>query len=115
MSRFDSDTVENVKPALAATKYFVNNPVNLSFEFGATTHTGLRRSENQDHYIVLRRTRTQQLLLTNVPTDQLKLPTDETFGLAVADGMGGCGHGALPAKSQFGPHGSLPAGLPVGL
>ena len=75
-----------------------SRPDDLAFEFGAASHTGLRRSDNQDHYLVLRRTRTQQLLLTNVPTEQLSLPTDEAYGMAVADGMGGSGCGALASQ-----------------
>jgi protein phosphatase len=98
MARHDTDTVENIKPALAAAKYFVRTPESLSYDFGAATHIGLRRSENQDHYIVLRRTRTQQLLLTNMPTEDLKLPTDEVYAIAVADGMGGTGFGSLASE-----------------
>lgn len=98
MPFYDSDAVESVKPALAAAKYFVHSADGLTFEFGAASHVGLRRAENQDHYIVARRTRTQQLLLTNVPTDQLALPTDETYAMAVADGMGGTGCGALASQ-----------------
>ncbi|HEY3392822.1 MAG TPA: protein phosphatase 2C domain-containing protein [Lacipirellulaceae bacterium] len=98
MARHDSDTLDDIKPALAASKYFVHSTSNLNFEFGAATHAGLRRSENQDHYVVLRRTRTQQLLFTNVSTSQLSLPTDETYGMAVADGMGGTGLGGLASE-----------------
>ena len=99
MSIHDSETVENVKPALAAAKYFVHAAADdLAYEFGAASHIGLRRSENQDHYLVLRRTRTQQLLYTNVPTDELNLPTDETHAMAVADGMGGQGSGGLASE-----------------
>lgn len=98
MAESDADTVENVTPALAAAKYFVEQVDELAFEFGAATHIGLRRHDNQDHYLVLRRTRTQQLLLTNVPTNELTLPTDEAFGLAVADGMGGAGSGELASR-----------------
>jgi PPM family protein phosphatase len=98
MSLQDTETLEDVKPALAAAKYFVKSATSLSFEFGAATHTGLRRSENQDHYIVLRRTRTQQLLFTNMPTDELSLPTDEAYAMAVADGMGGSQCGALASQ-----------------
>jgi hypothetical protein len=76
MAEHDSETVENVSPALAAAKYFVDRTDELAYEFGAASHTGLRRSENQDHYLVMRRTRTQQLLLTNVPTDEHVLPTE---------------------------------------
>jgi PPM family protein phosphatase len=98
MAHQDTDTVENVRPALAAGKYFVNVAGSLSFEFGAASHIGLRRSENQDHYIVLRRTRTQQLLLTNMPTETLSLPSDDTYAMAVADGMGGSGRGGLASQ-----------------
>jgi protein phosphatase len=98
MDESETETVENVTPALAAAKYFVERTDELEYEFGAATHPGLKRPENQDHYIVLRRTRTQQLLLTNVPTEELTLPTDETFGMAVADGMGGGGRGELASR-----------------
>jgi protein phosphatase len=47
---------------------------------------------------VLRRIRSQQLLLTNVPTEQLTHLTDEAFGMAVADGMGGEGCGELASR-----------------
>jgi serine/threonine protein phosphatase PrpC len=98
MSEHDSETLVNVTPALAAAKYFVEDTRELSYEFGAASHPGLKRPQNQDHYIVLRRTRTQQLLLTNVPTEELTMPTDEAFGLAVADGMGGQGQGELASR-----------------
>jgi len=98
MSVHDSETLEDVKPALAAAKYFVSSPDDLAFEFGAATHQGLRRTENQDHYIVLRRTRLQQLLFTNMPTEELALPADEAYALAVADGMGGQGCGSLASQ-----------------
>ena len=98
MSLYDSETVENVKPALAAARYFVHSIADLSFDFGAASHVGLHRTENQDHYLVARRVRTQQLLLTNIATDQLSLPTDEAYAMAVADGMGGTGFGALASQ-----------------
>ncbi len=98
MALQDTETVENVKPALAAAKYFINAVEALSFRFGAASHIGLRRSENQDHYLVLRRARTQQLLLSNMPTEDLVMPTDEAYAMAVADGMGGCGRGGLASQ-----------------
>lgn len=98
MAIHDSETVEDVKPALAAGKYFVRTAAELAFDFGAATHVGHRRKENQDHYIILRRTRTQQLLHTNMPTEALAMPTDEAFAMAVADGMGGTGAGGLASQ-----------------
>src|SRR6185295_1764650 len=98
MARPDSDTVEVINPVSAAKKFFVEPAGALSYDFGAASHIGMRRSENQDHYLVARRTRTQQLLLTNMPTEQLYLPTDEAYAMAVADGMGGAGFGALASQ-----------------
>jgi PPM family protein phosphatase len=98
MALQDTETVENVKPALAAAKYFIHSMPSLAYEFGAASHVGKVRRENQDHYVILRRVRTQQLLRTNVATEQLVLPTDETYGMAVADGMGGAGQGALASE-----------------
>jgi PPM family protein phosphatase len=95
MATHNSETLDDVRPALAASKYFVHSPTDLQYEFGAASHIGFVRKENQDHYIVLRRSRTQQLLLTNAPTEQLNLPADSTYAMAVADGMGGCGQGSL--------------------
>ncbi len=94
----EAETVELNKPALAAEKYFFKSAAALTFEFGAATHTGLRRAENQDHYLVVRRTRVQELLLTNVPQLEPAVPTDEAYGMAVADGMGATGRGDLASK-----------------
>ncbi len=98
MTKHDSEIIDSLSPAAAAAKYFVKPSPGLAFEFGAASHTGLKRHDNQDHYIVLRRIRTQQLLLTNVPTEQLTFPPDEAFGMAVADGMGGAGRGELASR-----------------
>ena len=48
--------------------------------------------------MVLRRTRLQEALLTNFPRDQLTLPADAAFAMAVADGMGGTGDGDLASR-----------------
>jgi serine/threonine protein phosphatase PrpC len=93
-----TDTVELVKPAIAAEKYFFKSANDLAFEFGAASHIGLRRAENQDRYLVLSRRRVQEPLLTNMPEEELTLPADESHAMAVADGMGGVGHGDLASR-----------------
>jgi protein phosphatase len=96
---YDVDTVELANPPIAAAKYFVKSACNLTYEFGAATHAGLCRQDNQDHYVLLRRTRTQQVLRTSVPIDQLpQHPCDEAFGMAVADGMSGTSGGELASQ-----------------
>jgi PPM family protein phosphatase len=94
----ETETVELFKPALAAEKYFIKSATNLVLEFGAASHIGLCRAENQDHYIVLRRTRTQELLLGNISKDELDLARDDSYAIAVADGMGGKSRGDLASR-----------------
>jgi protein phosphatase len=67
-------------------------------EFGALSHVGLRRTVNQDHFAVVRRTRGREILLTNVDTRGLRLASDEAHVLIVADGIGGCGFGELASE-----------------
>ena len=93
-----AETVELTKPAIAAEKYFFKSAINLAFEFGAASHAGLCRAENQDHYVIVRRRRTQELLLSNFPQGELVLPPDDSFGMAVADGMGGTSRGDLASR-----------------
>lgn len=98
MNLDSTDKVESIRPALAAEKYFCEPSIEMAFEFGATSHAGLCRSQNQDHYVILRRRRTQELLLSNLSQDELVLPPDESFGMAVADGMGGTSRGDLASR-----------------
>jgi protein phosphatase len=99
MASYDADTAEFANPPAAAAKFFAKSVRSLVFEFGAATHAGLHRRDNQDHYVLLRRTRTQQVLRTSVAIDQLpELPDDEAYAMAVADGMGGTSCGDLASQ-----------------
>ena len=99
MASHDSETVELTIPPIAAAKYFVKSARNLAFDFGAATHAGLCRQDNQDHYVLLRRRRTQEVLRTSVPIEQLpEHPCDEAYGMAFADGMGGANCGDLASQ-----------------
>jgi protein phosphatase len=99
MGSHDAETVELTTPPIAASKYFVQSASNLAFDFGAATHAGLCRLDNQDHYVLLRRRRIQEVLRTSLPTEQLPaLPCDEAYAMAVADGMGGSVCGSLASQ-----------------
>ena len=78
-----------------AAKYFGDPAVSIRVEFGALTHQGLRRSNNEDHYSVTRRYRAREVLLTNLPVEANTLRQDEAYALAVADGVGGAAFGEL--------------------
>jgi protein phosphatase len=64
-------------------------------DFGALSHRGLVREENEDHYIVVRRRRQRDVLLSNLPVEQFNQPEQEAYSLAVADGLGGAAFGRL--------------------
>lgn len=91
------DTVE--VPALGAHDVpGAENTLPTRLEFGAASHVGLRRPNNEDHYAVVQRSRIRRILLTNVDAPGLVLPDDEAYSLIVADGMGGHGFGELASE-----------------
>ncbi len=58
-------------------------------KYGAATHVGNVRSRNEDRYAITRRTRSCEVLATNVRTQDLQSQDDEAYVLVVADGVGG--------------------------
>src|SRR5579863_5507260 len=65
---------------------------------GAASHTGLVRPTNQDHYAAVRRTRSRQILCTNVDTSGLDMSAQHSYVLVVADGVGGRESGKLASE-----------------
>lgn len=78
-----------------AAKYFGTETTPVNVDFGALTHPGKVRTNNEDHYSVVRRFRSREVLLTNMPPDTYPPHKDEAFALAVADGVGGAAFGEL--------------------
>ena len=72
-----------------AAKYFGSETAQVNVSFGALTHPGKVRTNNEDHYSVVRRFRSREVLLSNMPPDTYPPRNDESFALAVADGVGG--------------------------
>ena len=70
----------------------------VDVQFGAATHQGLVRSNNEDHYAVVRRFRSREVLLTNMPPDAYPPHEDNVYALAVADGVGGAAFGELASE-----------------
>jgi len=64
-------------------------------EFGAISHRGRVRPNNEDHYLVWRGPSSPAPLLTNLPSDVLPATDDVAYGMAVADGIGGAAFGEV--------------------
>jgi PPM family protein phosphatase len=75
--------------ALGSYKTF--NPLSASVrvEFGAATHSGLRRKTSDDHFLIVRVGRSQETLATSLPSGAVPDSFEEQgYGYIVADGMG---------------------------
>ena len=64
-------------------------------EFAARTDPGKVRERNEDNYLVVRRRRERDVLMTSLARELLPQPEQVTYTLAVADGMGGHAFGDL--------------------
>jgi protein phosphatase len=92
------DTAEFRSDHGFASEFFVAPSPPMEVKFGAASHTGLVRESNEDHYAILRRTRTQETLLTNLEQDAVCRSTDEAWCFVVADGMGGAAAGETASR-----------------
>jgi PPM family protein phosphatase len=68
-------------------------------DFSSVSHTGKIRSHNEDHFLVSRYSRKQEILQTNLPQDFLPEQTgDDGYLFIVADGMGGMAAGEVASR-----------------
>src|SRR5262245_23707496 len=78
--------------------FFERQPkVAVTAEIAAESHVGKVRTANEDHYLVVRRQRGRQVLLTSLPPESLPNNDEHAYTIAVADGMGGRDFGELAA------------------
>ena len=76
-------------------KHFGPRPHPVVATFGAMSHAGRVRTNNEDHYLVVERRRIRTVLSSNLPAGALAPADDVAYLLAVADGMGGEAFGEL--------------------
>src|SRR5690349_8191325 len=74
----------------------------IAFDLGAATNSGHVRTNNEDGYLVLRASRSLEMLLTNLQADELPtVSAERAYGLVVADGMGGCAAGEVASHQAL--------------
>src|SRR5262249_43226640 len=84
-------------------KHFGPGAPRTRVEFGALSHPGKVRRNNEDHYGVVRRHRSRDVLFTNLPDGFLPPSCQEAHTMVVADGMGGAACGALASMLALRP------------
>ena len=71
MSDLVEDTVKFPLTDSFAEKFFAPVTPPLQIEFGATTHPGNVRPRNEDHYALVKRIRSHEVMLTSLPPEDL--------------------------------------------
>jgi PPM family protein phosphatase len=71
----------------------------VKVDFGAVTHVGKVRKNNEDHYLIVRLGRSLEPLMTNIPAGQLpERLVEYGYGMQIADGMGGAAAGEVASR-----------------
>lgn len=98
MSHNLTDTVPHVQAEDFASRFFVTPSATVAVTYGAATHIGNVRDNNEDHFAVIHRFRSQHLLATNLPRENLHAFRDEAYVFVVTDGLGGAASGELASR-----------------
>jgi serine/threonine protein phosphatase PrpC len=71
----------------------------MRVEFGSSSHSGRMRTHNEDHFLILRLSRAQDVVATSLAAADVPGPFEE-FGYAmlVADGLGKDGAGSVASR-----------------
>jgi protein phosphatase len=91
----NADTAEFPAVEDVLAKHFGHSPPPVQVQFGALSHPGLERTNNEDHFMIIERRRSRTVLASNLPPGLLRPADDIGYVLAVADGIGGSAFGEL--------------------
>jgi PPM family protein phosphatase len=102
MREDESDDTAEFPPPASAKTWPENVSSRTEVDLGACSHRGNRRLVNEDHFLVARLERSMQMLLTNLPAEQVPDRHAEVgYGMLVADGMGWAGAGEVASREAI--------------
>jgi protein phosphatase len=81
-----------------ADSFFAPARANIPISFGAASHVGKVRPRNEDHFAIFRRKRSNDVLLSSLPPDDLAVGESHSYAMVVADGMGGMKSGEYASR-----------------
>ncbi len=81
-----------------ADSFFAISRESIPIAFGAASHVGKVRERNEDHYAIFRRRRSNEVLLSSLPPDDLAVGSAHSYAMVVADGMGGMKSGEYASR-----------------
>lgn len=92
------DTLDFFPPEDPKSRFFGPPSTAVEVDVGAVSDVGNVRSNNEDHFAVVRRRRSRTVLLSNLPKSDLQDVDEDAYALVVADGMGGEVFGELASR-----------------
>lgn len=94
----DTKELDRVSPVIKGDTLEVLSAT-VKVEFGGLSHTGKVRRINEDHYMIARLGRDQEMLLTNLAEGDVPKHFQESgYAMVVADGMGGAARGEVASS-----------------
>ncbi|MHB8974413.1 MAG: PP2C family protein-serine/threonine phosphatase [Pirellulaceae bacterium] len=98
MSTAGEKTVANHQAKKFSEYFFAPFQMPYDVGLGAASHVGKVRKNNEDHYVVVRRSRAREIVSTNLPALPASYPAEYAYTLIVADGVGGSAFGEFASQ-----------------
>ena len=97
MADSNADTKVDVQSTFTR-NFFADDHEVLNVEFAGATHRGKVRLRNEDHFAIFRRTRSCEMLFSNLPDEDVAFVDNHAYGVLVADGIGGAEFGDFASQ-----------------
>lgn len=94
----EQQNLQNVMGEKLDSKYLASRSIRTTVSFGALSDRGKVRENNEDHYAVLKRIRSQELMLANLQMTDLNISQEDSYLAMIADGVGGGAFGEVASE-----------------